>query len=280
MGRLSRKTVAWAAGAALAVGGCTAGIVIAVQGAAVPARAPRHGPPRHGRPPRRARPSSGPCRCASSRSARPAGGRDGQRRGRHHRHLQPAAARHRAAADAVPCHRRVLAADRRRRGLHAGDGIPRGHARHGHGARAPEDSGARPESSSFKTGGLQHAAAAGDPRAARLPAADLDAGCRRGGAVDTASAAAQLSAAYAPPAGTFHWQRGYPSQLRSFWSQGKANTLDRGAITGFEADHGLATDGVAGTGRVEGAADGRRRRTSGTRTGTATRSPASGCRRR
>ena len=33
MGSLSRKTVAWAAGAALAVGGCTAGIVVAVQGA-------------------------------------------------------------------------------------------------------------------------------------------------------------------------------------------------------------------------------------------------------
>jgi peptidoglycan hydrolase-like protein with peptidoglycan-binding domain len=59
------------------------------------------------------------------------------------------------------------------------------------------------------------------------------------------SAAAQLSAAYAPPAGRFKWQPGYPSQLHWFWSQGKANTLDRGAITGFEADHGLPTDGTA-----------------------------------
>ena len=32
MGSISRKTVAWAAGAVLAVGGCTAGIVIAVHG--------------------------------------------------------------------------------------------------------------------------------------------------------------------------------------------------------------------------------------------------------
>jgi hypothetical protein len=61
------------------------------------------------------------------------------------------------------------------------------------------------------------------------------------------SAAAQLSAAYAPPAGRFKWQPGYPSQLHWFWSQGKANTLDRGAITGFEADHGLTTNGIAGT---------------------------------
>jgi lipoprotein-anchoring transpeptidase ErfK/SrfK len=62
----------------------------------------------------------------------------------------------------------------------------------------------------------------------------------------TGSAAAQLAAAYTPPPGTFQWQHGYPARLHSFWSQGKANTLDQGAITGFEADHGLPTDGVAG----------------------------------
>ena len=60
------------------------------------------------------------------------------------------------------------------------------------------------------------------------------------------SAATQLSAAYAPPAGTFRWETGYPARLRSFWAQGQPNTLDRGAVTGFEADHGLPTDGVAG----------------------------------
>ena len=51
---------------------------------------------------------------------------------------------------------------------------------------------------------------------------------------------AQLAAAYDPPAGTFTWQQGYPSSLHSLWSQGSANTVDTGAITGFEADHGLA----------------------------------------
>ena len=65
-------------------------------------------------------------------------------------------------------------------------------------------------------------------------------------AAPAGSAAAQLSAAYAPPTGTFHWEPGYPAQLHSFWAEGKSNTLDRGAITGFEADHGLPTDGVAG----------------------------------
>ena len=67
-----------------------------------------------------------------------------------------------------------------------------------------------------------------------------------GTAVPTGNAAAQLAAAYTPPPGTFSWiQRGYPTSLYSFWSQGEANTLDTGAITGFEADHKLATDGVA-----------------------------------
>ncbi len=67
-----------------------------------------------------------------------------------------------------------------------------------------------------------------------------------GAAVPTEDAAAQLAAAYAPPPGTFRWtRRGYPSSLYSFWSPGKANTLDVGAVTGFEADHGLTPDGVA-----------------------------------
>jgi peptidoglycan hydrolase-like protein with peptidoglycan-binding domain len=67
-----------------------------------------------------------------------------------------------------------------------------------------------------------------------------------GAAIPAGSAAAQLAAAYQPPPGTFSWPRGYPGELRSFWRQGRANLLDKGAITGFEADHGMAADGVAG----------------------------------
>jgi L,D-transpeptidase catalytic domain len=59
------------------------------------------------------------------------------------------------------------------------------------------------------------------------------------------SAAQQLAAAYQPPAGTFHWESGYPSELKSFWSQGQSNTMDRGAIMGFEAAHNLTVDGTA-----------------------------------
>jgi lipoprotein-anchoring transpeptidase ErfK/SrfK len=53
------------------------------------------------------------------------------------------------------------------------------------------------------------------------------------------NAQAQAAAAYDPPAGTFTWQPGYPSSLHSLWSQGSANTVDAGAITGFEAAHGF-----------------------------------------
>jgi peptidoglycan hydrolase-like protein with peptidoglycan-binding domain len=68
----------------------------------------------------------------------------------------------------------------------------------------------------------------------------------RGVAVPAGNAAAQLAAAYAAPPGAFHWvHRGYPSSLYSFWSRGKPNMLDVGAITGFEADHGLTPDGLA-----------------------------------
>jgi hypothetical protein len=71
------------------------------------------------------------------------------------------------------------------------------------------------------------------------------AGTPASGTSAPASEAAQVAAAYSPPAGTFRWDGGYPSQLHSFWQQGSANELDTGAITGFEADHGLETDGIA-----------------------------------
>ncbi len=69
-----------------------------------------------------------------------------------------------------------------------------------------------------------------------------------GAAVPAGNAAAQLAAAYEPPPGTFTWQQGYPSGLHAFWREGSPNLLDKGAITGFEADHGMTTDGVASPG--------------------------------
>jgi hypothetical protein len=60
-------------------------------------------------------------------------------------------------------------------------------------------------------------------------------------------AAAQLAAAYAPPAGTFTAQPGYPSGLQSFWDNGSPDGLMmHGAVMAFESDAGLTMDGTAG----------------------------------
>ena len=56
----------------------------------------------------------------------------------------------------------------------------------------------------------------------------------------------QVSAAYAPPSGTFSFQPGYPGQLTDQWRMGSDNMLDQGAIRAFEDDQGLTMDGVAG----------------------------------
>jgi peptidoglycan hydrolase-like protein with peptidoglycan-binding domain len=73
---------------------------------------------------------------------------------------------------------------------------------------------------------------------------------------------AQLAAAYAPPAGSFTFQSGYPSQLTSQWKAGQSNMLDQGAIMAFESNEGLTMDGTAGpqvwTALIKAAAKGQR----------------------
>ena len=58
--------------------------------------------------------------------------------------------------------------------------------------------------------------------------------------------ASPASIAYAPPAGSFTFQPGYPGQLTSQWKAGQANMLDTGAIRAFESVEGITMDGVAG----------------------------------
>jgi hypothetical protein len=67
-------------------------------------------------------------------------------------------------------------------------------------------------------------------------------------AIAPGDANAQLSAAYAPPAGSFSFNPGYPSELTSQWVTGQNNMLDNGAIRAFENDSGMSMDGVAGPG--------------------------------
>ncbi len=57
---------------------------------------------------------------------------------------------------------------------------------------------------------------------------------------------AEVRDAYAPPAGTFSFQPGYPSELTGKWQAGRDNIVEDGAIRAFESDHGLTMDGVAG----------------------------------
>ncbi|HSZ44469.1 MAG TPA: Ig-like domain-containing protein [Streptosporangiaceae bacterium] len=68
-----------------------------------------------------------------------------------------------------------------------------------------------------------------------------------GSSAQPTSAAAQLSAAYAPPQGKFTWDAGYPTTIRKFWHGGATSGLIlSGAVMAFESNHGLARDGVAG----------------------------------
>jgi hypothetical protein len=67
-----------------------------------------------------------------------------------------------------------------------------------------------------------------------------------GSAPSLTDAHAQLSAAYSPPAGTYTWQPGYPQLLMQLWRPDKPSLILKGAVMAFEADHGLALDGMIG----------------------------------
>jgi L,D-transpeptidase catalytic domain/Bacterial Ig-like domain len=67
-----------------------------------------------------------------------------------------------------------------------------------------------------------------------------------GNTIAADDANAQLSAAYSPPAGTFTWHSGYPSELTDQWQQGAPNEIDVGAIRAFESNENMTMDGMAG----------------------------------
>ena len=245
MGGLTRKTGAWAAGAALAVGAGTAGVVLAVTGGG-------------------SGPGGAGSRAAAAGAVKPAPLRVVS--------ITPAsgASAVNGAGDITVTYNQPLPATAPLPALspavagswrRAGDaavftpvtGYPQG--THVTVTAGTGGSGTRSEASSFKTGAYrtlrlqQVLAQLGYLPLTWTPAASGAAagGAQAPGAATVAgltSPAAELSAAYAPPAGSFQWQPGYPARLRSFWVQGEANMLDRGAVTGFEADHGLPANGV------------------------------------
>jgi peptidoglycan hydrolase-like protein with peptidoglycan-binding domain len=71
-------------------------------------------------------------------------------------------------------------------------------------------------------------------------------GVPAGAAPADSGLAAQLAAAYSPPAGTFRWHRGYPASLRSQWRAGRPSLLLKGAVMAFQSQHGMTMNGVAG----------------------------------
>jgi hypothetical protein len=266
VGSLSRKTVAWAAGAALAVGGCTAGIVIAVQGAGGSGTG---GSGTGGTAAARAAVKEEPLRVVAISPA------SGERAANGAGAITVTYNQPLPATAPLPTLSPAIPGSWQRTGDAAvftpETGFPQG--THVTVTARTGGSGTRAEASSFKTG--KYSALRLEEVLAQLGYLPLTwtpaAGAATAGATGATSAAsvtsitspaAELSAAYAPPAGTFHWQPGYPSQLHSLWTQGKANTLDRGAITGFEADHGLPTNGAVGSAvwkaLLTAAADGKR----------------------
>jgi L,D-transpeptidase catalytic domain len=59
--------------------------------------------------------------------------------------------------------------------------------------------------------------------------------------------AAEVQAAVQPPAGRFSWRYGStPAALKTLWNEDEA-TVVKGAVMMFEDEHGMTTDGVAGS---------------------------------
>jgi L,D-transpeptidase catalytic domain/Bacterial Ig-like domain len=67
-----------------------------------------------------------------------------------------------------------------------------------------------------------------------------------GTAASSSGLAAQIAAAYSPPAGTFRWHHGYPASLRSHWQPARPSLILKGAVLAFESQHGMTMNGIAG----------------------------------
>jgi hypothetical protein len=66
----------------------------------------------------------------------------------------------------------------------------------------------------------------------------------KGTAASATDAARQARELFFPPKGSFSWrQSGWPTQLHSLFHPGAYDTMTRGLVMSFEADHGLSVDG-------------------------------------
>jgi hypothetical protein len=74
----------------------------------------------------------------------------------------------------------------------------------------------------------------------------ISTGVTRAQSMQTSNDAASVTPpgqAYAPPAGTFTVDPGYPSSLQSQWDPNAPNVLLRGAVMAFQSEHHMAIDG-------------------------------------
>jgi peptidoglycan hydrolase-like protein with peptidoglycan-binding domain len=238
VGSISRKALAWAAGTAVAVAGCTAGLAFVAHDSG---RATASRPAARAGTRASAAPPAGPLRVVAVSPVN--GARDVNGAGAVTvTYNQPL-----PASAPLPALSPALAGTWQRTGDTAVFRPATGYAPGTHvtvTVAGAGDSGVRaPAPTAFTTG--QYSTLRLQQILAQLGYLPLTWTAAAGTAASRPAATAQLSAAYAPPAGTFRWQRGYPARLHSFWSPGRPNTLDQGAITGFEADHGLPANGTA-----------------------------------
>ena len=54
----------------------------------------------------------------------------------------------------------------------------------------------------------------------------------------------QEQLAYSPPPGSYAWDNGYPASLRAAWAPDKPNSVLRGAVMAFQAQHHMAINGA------------------------------------
>jgi hypothetical protein len=232
---ISRKTAAWASGAVIAVGGATAGIIAATSGSGETAAQSAAATAKANMAAHAAKIAAEPLRLVSitpGADARAANGAAGVTV-TYNKPLPDSAA--------MPTLKPAIAGSWKRQGdavvFTPSAGYPAGTKVTVTAVAVQDKTTDSSTSSSFTTG--KYSTLRLQEILAQLGYLPLNWTPAPGAPAPGDNAQAQLAAAYDPPAGTFSWQSGYPSPLHSLWAQGSTNTVDTGALYGFEADHQL-----------------------------------------
>jgi lipoprotein-anchoring transpeptidase ErfK/SrfK len=232
---ISRKTAAWASGAVIAVGGATAGIIAATSGGGETAAQSAAATAKANMAAHAAKIAAEPLRLVSitpGADARAANGAAGVTV-TYNKPLPDSAA--------MPTLKPAIAGSWKRQGdavvFTPTAGYPAGTKVTVTAVAVQDKTTDSTTSSSFTTG--KYSTLRLQEILAQLGYLPLNWTAATGASAPGDNAQAQLAAAYDPPAGSFSWQSGYPSSLHSLWAKGSANTVDTGALYGFEAAHQL-----------------------------------------